>query len=173
MSSVASQITSVSFVCSSACSGADQRKHQSSASLAFVRGIHRWPVNSPNKGPVTRTNFHLMTSSWQWQSLNAPVSTFLHMGTHRVMTICCLLLIIFYFIDVTVIKCLKLFRYMLFLGSQPTTHTQTIFTQTQKSGRMGRFNITYDVLAQDITRSRTLRFGVKLPDHTNIWHASR
>ena len=33
--------------------GADQRKHQSSASLAFVRGIHRWPVNSPHKGPVT------------------------------------------------------------------------------------------------------------------------
>ena len=34
--------------------GADQRKHQSSASLAFVRGIHRWSVNSPRKGPVTR-----------------------------------------------------------------------------------------------------------------------
>ena len=29
-------------------------KHQSSASLAFVRGIHRWPVNSPHKGSVTR-----------------------------------------------------------------------------------------------------------------------
>ena len=35
-------------------SGADQRKYQSSASLAFVRGIHRWPVNSPRKGPVTQ-----------------------------------------------------------------------------------------------------------------------
>ena len=33
-------------------------------SLAFVRGIHRWPVDSPNKGPVTRKCFHLMTSSW-------------------------------------------------------------------------------------------------------------
>ena len=32
---------------------ADQRKHQSSASLAFERGIHRWPVNSPQKGPAT------------------------------------------------------------------------------------------------------------------------
>ena len=31
-------------------SNADQRKHQSSASLAFVRGIHRWPVNSHTKG---------------------------------------------------------------------------------------------------------------------------
>ena len=35
-------------------SGTDQRKHQSSASLAFVRGIHRRPVNSPHKWPVTR-----------------------------------------------------------------------------------------------------------------------
>ena len=38
-------------------SSADQRKHQSSASLAFVRGIHRWPVNSPHKGAVTRKMF--------------------------------------------------------------------------------------------------------------------
>ena len=38
-------------------SGANQRKHQSSASLAFVRGIHRWPVNSPHKGAVTRKMF--------------------------------------------------------------------------------------------------------------------
>ena len=37
--------------------GADQRKHQSPVSLAFVRGIHRWPVNSPDKGPVTRKMF--------------------------------------------------------------------------------------------------------------------
>ena len=43
-----------------------QRKHQTSASLVFVRGIHRWPVNSPHKGPVTRKCFHLMTSSWAW-----------------------------------------------------------------------------------------------------------
>ena len=38
-------------------SGTDQRNHQSSASLAFVRGIHRWPVNSPHKGPVTQKMF--------------------------------------------------------------------------------------------------------------------
>ena len=36
---------------------AGQRKHQISASLAFVRGIHRWPVNSPHKWPVTRKMF--------------------------------------------------------------------------------------------------------------------
>ena len=38
-------------------SGADQRKHESAASLAFVRGIHRWPVNSPHKWTVTRKMF--------------------------------------------------------------------------------------------------------------------
>ena len=54
---MASQITSLTIVYSNVHSGADQRKHQSSASLAFVRGIHRWPVNSPHKGPVTRKMF--------------------------------------------------------------------------------------------------------------------
>ena len=42
------------IVYSTVYSDADQRKHQSSASLAFVWGIHRGPVNSPHKGPVTR-----------------------------------------------------------------------------------------------------------------------
>ena len=65
MSAMASQITSLTIVCSNVYSGADQRKYQSSASLAFVRGIHRWPMNSPHKGQVTRKkSFHLMTSSW-------------------------------------------------------------------------------------------------------------
>ena len=57
MTTMASQITSLTVVCSIVYSGADQRKHQSSALLAFVRGIHRWPVNSPHKGPVTRKMF--------------------------------------------------------------------------------------------------------------------
>ena len=57
MGSMASQITSLTIVHSTVYSGAHQRKHQSSASLAFVRGIHRWPVNSPHKGPVTREMF--------------------------------------------------------------------------------------------------------------------
>ena len=57
MSTMASEITSLMIVYSTVYSGADQRKHQSSASLAFVRGIHRWPVNSPHKGPVTRNIF--------------------------------------------------------------------------------------------------------------------
>ena len=57
MSTKASQITSLTIVYSTVYSGADQRKHQSSASLAFVRGIHRWPVNSQHKRPVTRKIF--------------------------------------------------------------------------------------------------------------------
>ena len=59
MSVMASQITSVSSVCLTVSSGANQRKYQSSASLAFVRGIHRWPVDSPHKGSVTRKMFHV------------------------------------------------------------------------------------------------------------------
>ena len=57
MDAMASQITGVSIVYTTVCSGAEQRRHQSSASLAFVRGIPRWPVNSPHKGPVTRKMF--------------------------------------------------------------------------------------------------------------------
>ena len=54
MGAMASQFTSITIVYSTVYSGADQRKHQSSESLAFVRGIHRWPVNSPHKWPVAR-----------------------------------------------------------------------------------------------------------------------
>ena len=57
MSAIASQITSLTIVYSTVYSDADQRKHQSSASLAFVRGIHRGPVNSPHKWPATRKTF--------------------------------------------------------------------------------------------------------------------
>ena len=65
MSAIASQITSLTIVYSTVYSDADQRKHQSSASLAFVWGIHRGPVNSPHKWPVLRGKcFHLMTSLW-------------------------------------------------------------------------------------------------------------
>ena len=57
MSPMASQITSLGIVYSTVYSGSDQRKHQSSASLAFVQRIHRGPVNSPQKWPVTRKMF--------------------------------------------------------------------------------------------------------------------
>ena len=57
MGEIASPITSLTIVYSTVYSDADQRKHQSSESLASVRGIHRGPVNSPHKGPVTRKMF--------------------------------------------------------------------------------------------------------------------
>ena len=57
MGMVVTQITSLMIVYSTIDLGADQRKHQSSMSLAFVRGIHWWPVNSLHKGPVTRKMF--------------------------------------------------------------------------------------------------------------------
>ena len=57
MGVIVSQITSLTIVYSTVYSDADQRKHQSSESLAFVGGIHRGPVNSPHKWPVTRKMF--------------------------------------------------------------------------------------------------------------------
>ena len=57
MGTVASQITSLTIVYTTVYSDADQSKHQSSASLAFVWGIHRGPVNSPHKWPITRKMF--------------------------------------------------------------------------------------------------------------------
>ena len=91
MSAMASQITSLTIVYSTVYSGADQSIHQNSASLAFVRGIHRWMVNSKHKGSVmrkmfpvndviigggypshreTEKRFHVLRSSWR--SLKCP-----------------------------------------------------------------------------------------------------
>ena len=57
MGAIASQINSLTSVYSTVYSDADQREHQSSASLAFVHGIHRWLVNSLQKWPVLRIMF--------------------------------------------------------------------------------------------------------------------
>ena len=57
MGSMASKINSFTIIYSNFYSSADQRKHQSSASLSIVRGIHRWPVNSPENWPVMRKMF--------------------------------------------------------------------------------------------------------------------
>ena len=57
MSAMASQLTSITTVYWGVYSGADQRKQHSPASLTFVMGIHRWPVNTPHNGPVTRKMF--------------------------------------------------------------------------------------------------------------------
>ena len=81
MGAIGSQITSLTIVYSTVYSGADQSKHQSSVSLAFVWGIHRGPVNSPHKWPVTRKMFpfddvimgvisYIATVAWYgWQYL--------------------------------------------------------------------------------------------------------
>ena len=57
MGEMASQITSLAIVYSAVKTGVDQRKHQNFTSLAFMRVIHRWPVNYPHKWPVTRKMF--------------------------------------------------------------------------------------------------------------------
>ena len=101
MGAMASQITSLTIVYSIVHSGADQRKRQSSASLAFVRVIHRWPVNSPHKWPVTRGMFpfddvimHLKMLSARWRLMcfiriipNKPLVQCIHHSPGWVMTI--------------------------------------------------------------------------------------
>ena len=70
MSAMASQITSLTIVYSSVCSRADQWKHQSSASLASVWGILRWPVNSQHKGPITRKMFPFDDVIMYWSTMS-------------------------------------------------------------------------------------------------------
>ena len=57
MSKMASQITGISIVYLTICSGADQRKYKNSVLLAFVKGINQWTVNSQHKWPVMRKMF--------------------------------------------------------------------------------------------------------------------
>ena len=57
ISTMASQITSLTILYWTIYSGADKKKHQNFALLAFVWVFHWWPVNSPHKGPVTRKMF--------------------------------------------------------------------------------------------------------------------
>ena len=64
MTTMASQITSLTIVYSTVYSDADQGKHQSSSSLAFVWGIHRDQWIPRTKGQLRGKCFHLMTSSW-------------------------------------------------------------------------------------------------------------
>ena len=73
MSAMASQITSLTLVYSTVYSGADQRKHQSSSSLAFVWGIHRDRWIPRTKGQLRGKRFHLMTSSWLYKILWEPL----------------------------------------------------------------------------------------------------
>ena len=78
MGAIATQITSLTIVYSAVYSGTDQSKHQSSASLAFVWGIYRGPVNSPHKWPVTRKMFPfdnvIMAAQWHYMVSGASIS---------------------------------------------------------------------------------------------------
>ena len=80
MGTVASLITSLTIVYSTVCSDADQSKHQSSASLAFVRGIHQELVNSPYKWPVMRKMFPFDDIIMAWKHFSHYWS--LVKGTH-------------------------------------------------------------------------------------------
>ena len=77
MGAMASQITSLTIVYSTIYSDAEQTKHQNSASLAFVRRIRRWPVNSPHKWPVTRNFFSIRWRHHVPLSLNGCICIFM------------------------------------------------------------------------------------------------
>ena len=99
MSLMASQITSLTIVYSAVYSGADQRKHQSSASLAFVRGIH--------KGPVTWKMFpfddvimisHFLSAQSNQPSTAASMEHFLNTPTQPILhNRFCMILMVYYF----------------------------------------------------------------------------
>ena len=87
MRAMASQVPSVSIAHSNVCFGTAQRKHPSSASLAFVRGIHRLPLNSLHKGSVTRKRFPFDDVIMAWSSMiMASCHGWLDLFAHRLCT---------------------------------------------------------------------------------------
>ena len=94
MSRMASQITDVSMVCSIVCSCADQ----SSASLAFVRGIHRLPVNSPHKRASNAEMFPfddiIMHKSYGQTSLVIGITAVYWSSLIWITVMCCILSLI-------------------------------------------------------------------------------
>ena len=110
MSLMASQITSLTIVYSTVYSGADQRKHQSSASLAFVcAGNSPEPVNSSHKWPVTRKMFpfdDVIMSSGYWSLVQniAPSQDRFTIYTHSDTFAQTMLMLIFLLIAVTHLK---------------------------------------------------------------------
>ena len=85
MTTMAPQITSLTVVYSTIYSDADQRKHQSSALLAFVWGIHRDRWIPRTKGQLRGKCFHLMTSSWFFRTASlAQEQSCAYVRTHRI-----------------------------------------------------------------------------------------
>ena len=76
MDPMASHVNGVSVVYQTVCSNGDQRKHQSSVSLTFVRGIHRSPVNSPHIEPVTQKMFPF--DDWRHHDRGMFIPHFIH-----------------------------------------------------------------------------------------------
>ena len=87
MSAMASQITSLAIVYSTVYSGANQSIHQSSASLAFVQGIPRSPMNSSHKGPVMQTMFPFGDVIMLENILDCTANT---QGNHKTIACICL-----------------------------------------------------------------------------------
>ena len=87
MSTMVSQINGVSIVCSTVCSGADKKtKHESSASLAFVRGNRRSPIHSPHKDPVTQKMFEFddVIINHIAQEGSLPISQMIFLSTSKI-----------------------------------------------------------------------------------------
>ena len=82
MNAMMSQFTSLTIVYSTFYSVANQRNHQSSAWLAFLKGIQRWPVNSPHKGPVTWKMFPFDDVIMEWQNRAAQCQSMKTMVKH-------------------------------------------------------------------------------------------
>ena len=92
MGAIASVIASITIVYSTVSSDADQKEHQSTASLAFVWGIHRGPINSPHKWPVTQK----ISISWRYNEhikpriyINVDFETISGPSTHAVRKVLC------------------------------------------------------------------------------------
>ena len=112
ISAMAYQITDVLIVCSTVCSGADQTKHEPSASLAFVRGNHWWPLYSPHKGPVMRKMFSFgddMKHNKHIVRSRLPMITFLITDTIAAADILCVLVLFTHslMINTLVVLCYK------------------------------------------------------------------
>ena len=71
ISAMVFQIIGVLIVYSTVCSGVDQRKHRSSASLVFVGRIHRWPVNWPARRTINAENVSIWSRHHGFLALNA------------------------------------------------------------------------------------------------------
>ena len=74
-------------------------KHRNSTSLAFVRGIHRWPVNSPHKRPETRKMYSFddvimdcKSSAIDKVKIELEISYFVGRTYNNLSTACCMIL---------------------------------------------------------------------------------